>query len=56
MARGELAAVLPKQLRVQGSVAIVYLERKLMPPQVRAFVDWIIQRAPAALRLPSAAA
>lgn len=56
LARGELVVVLAKQLRVQGSVAIVYLERKLMPPQVRAFVDWIVQRAPAALSQPSAVA
>jgi DNA-binding transcriptional LysR family regulator len=55
LARGELVAVLPKQLRLQGSVSVVYVERKLMPVQVRAFVDWLIERAPAALSHPSAA-
>jgi len=55
LARGELVAVLPKQLRLQGSVSVVYVERKLMPPQVRAFVDWLIERAPTALSQPSAA-
>lgn len=54
LARGELVAVLPKQLRLQGSISIVYAERKLMPTQVRAFVDWLIERAPAALSYPSA--
>jgi DNA-binding transcriptional LysR family regulator len=56
LSRGELTAVLPKQLRVMGTISIVYVERKLMPPQVRTFVDWIIQRVPAALSQPNAAA
>jgi DNA-binding transcriptional LysR family regulator len=56
LTRGELVAVLPKHLRLQGSVSVVYAERKLMPPQVRVFVDWLIERAPAALSQPSAAA
>lgn len=55
LARGELVMVLPKQLRLQGSISVVYAERKLMPPQVRAFVDWLIERAPKALSHPSAA-
>lgn len=55
VSRGELSPVLPKQLRLQGAVAIVYRERKLMPAQVRAFVDWIIERAPAALSHPGVA-
>ena len=54
LARGELVAVLPKQLRLQGAISVVYAERKLMAPQVRAFVDWLIERAPAALSHPSA--
>jgi DNA-binding transcriptional LysR family regulator len=49
LARGELLSVLPRQLVRRGTVSIVYIERKLMPPAVRAFVDWIIERAPAAL-------
>jgi len=55
LARRELVTVLPKRLHVQGSVSVVYVERKLMPPQVRALVDWLIERAPAALSHPSAA-
>lgn len=55
LARGELAVVLPKQLRLQGSISVVYTDRKLMPPQVRAFVDWLVARAPAALNHPHAA-
>lgn len=55
LARGELVAVLPKQLRLQGTISVVYAERKLMPPQVRAFVDWLIERAPTALSHPNAA-
>jgi len=55
LARGELVPILPKQLRLQGSISIVYLERKLMPAQVRSFIDWLIQRAPAALSHPNAA-
>lgn len=55
LARGELVLVLPKQLRLQGTVAVVYAERKLMPPPVRAFVDWIIEHEPAALSHHSAA-
>jgi DNA-binding transcriptional LysR family regulator len=49
MARGELVAVLPKVLRLEGSISLVYAERQLMTPPVRAFIDWIIERAPAAL-------
>jgi len=54
LARGELVAVMPKVLRSEGRIALVYLERELMPPQVRAFVDWMVARAPAAL-LPAPA-
>jgi DNA-binding transcriptional LysR family regulator len=55
LARAELVTVLPKQLQLQGSVSVVYVERKLMPRQVRAFVDWLIERAPAALSHSNAA-
>lgn len=48
IARGELVLILPQALRLDGSVSLVYTERKLMPPQVRAFIDWIVARAPAA--------
>ena len=53
--RGDLVTVLPKLLRLEGSISIVYAERKLMPPQVRAFVDWMTERAPAALGSANAA-
>jgi DNA-binding transcriptional LysR family regulator len=49
IARGELTPVLPKRLRLEGSISIVYAERKLMPPAVRAFIDWVIDRGPIAL-------
>jgi len=48
--RGDLIVVLADQLRVEGAIFLVYAERALMPPQVRAFVDWIRTRAPAVLR------
>jgi DNA-binding transcriptional LysR family regulator len=44
LSRGALVAVLPKLLRAEGSISIVYVDRELMPPQVRAFVDWMIAR------------
>jgi len=49
IARGELAPVLPKRLRLEGSISLVYAERKLMASAVRAFIDWIVERGPAAL-------
>jgi DNA-binding transcriptional LysR family regulator len=55
LARGELSRVLPQSLRLEGVVAIVHSERKLMAPQVRAFVDYVGRRGPAALRHASAA-
>ncbi|RYZ06422.1 MAG: LysR family transcriptional regulator [Myxococcales bacterium] len=55
LARGELVRVLPQSLRLEGTVAIVHSERKLMAPQVRAFVDYVIRHGPAALRHASAA-
>jgi DNA-binding transcriptional LysR family regulator len=53
--RGELVVVLPGVLRSEGRIAVVYLERELVPPPVRAFVDWLIARAPAALAPPPSA-
>ena len=47
--RGELAVVLPGVLRSEGRIAVVYPERELIAPPVRAFVDWLLARAPAAL-------
>jgi DNA-binding transcriptional LysR family regulator len=45
--RGELVRVLPKVLRVEGKVSLVYAERDLLPAQVRAFIDWMATRLPA---------
>jgi DNA-binding transcriptional LysR family regulator len=50
VARGELVPVLPQTLRVDGTISLLYAERKLMPAQVRAFIDWLVTRAPSALR------
>jgi DNA-binding transcriptional LysR family regulator len=50
---GQLVAVMPGLLRSEGRIALVYPERELVPPPVRAFVDWVLARAPAALAPPS---
>lgn len=47
--RGALVRVMPNVLREKGRIALLYPERELVPPPVRAFVDWMIARAPAAL-------
>ncbi|HEX7667477.1 MAG TPA: hypothetical protein VF407_23255, partial [Polyangiaceae bacterium] len=36
---GELVRVLPNVVGADSRVAVVYAERELQPPQVRAFVD-----------------
>jgi DNA-binding transcriptional LysR family regulator len=46
---GTLVQVLPEVLVGAGRVAIVYPERELVPPQVRAFVDHVIAWAPGGL-------
>jgi DNA-binding transcriptional LysR family regulator len=51
--RGELVAVLPDVLRSDGRIALVYPERELVAPPVRAFVDWLVARAPTALAPPA---
>lgn len=55
LTRGELLPVLPGVLSTEGTVSLVMLERRLLPPAARAFVDFMVERAPAALRNPSAA-
>jgi len=40
--RGALVQVLPGTLEVDSTVAVVYPERELMPPQVRVFVEAIV--------------
>ncbi|AKV03840.1 Transcriptional regulator, LysR family [Labilithrix luteola] len=44
--RGELVHVMSTLLRVEGRMALVYPERDLVPPQVRAFIDWMVARLP----------
>jgi DNA-binding transcriptional LysR family regulator len=55
LTRGELVTILPGVLRTDGTVSLVMLERKLLPPAARAFVEFLTKRAPNALRNPSAA-
>jgi len=43
--RGQLVVVMPRLLRAEGRIALVYPERELMAPPVRAFVDWMVARA-----------
>jgi DNA-binding transcriptional LysR family regulator len=43
---GELVPVLSGVLGTQGRASIVYAERELLPPQVRAFVDAVVAWAP----------
>jgi DNA-binding transcriptional LysR family regulator len=50
--RGELVAVLPRILRLEGRVALVHPERDLVPPQVRAFIDWMAARLPVLFQTP----
>jgi DNA-binding transcriptional LysR family regulator len=52
LARGSLVVVMPGLLRSEGRIALVYPERELIAPPVRAFVDWLVARAPAALVPP----
>lgn len=44
--RGELTRVLPGIVETEDRIAIVYVERELMPPQVRAFIDAMTAWAP----------
>jgi DNA-binding transcriptional LysR family regulator len=46
IASGTLVQVLPGVLEAESRIAIVYPERELVPPQVRAFVDTVIAWAP----------
>ena len=47
IARGALVHVLPGIVESQNRIAIVYPERELMPPHVRAFIDALVAWAPA---------
>lgn len=46
---GELLRVLPKLIQAETRVAVVYQEKELMPPAVRAFIDGLIAWVPHAL-------
>jgi DNA-binding transcriptional LysR family regulator len=52
LASGELVHVLPGVIGAETRVAIVYLERELVPPQVRAFVEAVSAWAPGNLGTP----
>jgi DNA-binding transcriptional LysR family regulator len=47
---GALVQVLPGVLEAENRLAVVYVEREFLPPHVRAFVDALVQWAPALLR------
>ena len=46
---GELKRVLPALLDSENRMAVVYVERELLPAPVRAFVEALVAWAPAAL-------
>ena len=50
---GTLVHVLPGKLGAETRIAVVYPERELLPPQVRAFIEALVQWAQT-LKLPSA--
>jgi DNA-binding transcriptional LysR family regulator len=43
---GALVRVLPKLIHAESRVAVVYQEKELLPPQVRAFIDGLVAWAP----------
>jgi DNA-binding transcriptional LysR family regulator len=47
--RGALVRVLPELIHAESRVAVVYQEKELMPPQVRAFIDVLVAWAPTGL-------
>lgn len=51
--RGALVHVLPGVLGTEIRLAVVYLEREFLPPQVRAFVEALVEWAPALARAVS---
>jgi DNA-binding transcriptional LysR family regulator len=42
LAKGKLVRVLARSLEGETKLAVVYVEREYMPPQVRAFVDMVV--------------
>lgn len=47
--RGELVRVLPNVIQGESRVTVVYQEKELLAPQVRAFIDVLVAWAPAAI-------
>jgi DNA-binding transcriptional LysR family regulator len=47
--RGALVPVLPELIHAESRVTVVYQEKELLPPQVRAFVDLLVAWAPNAI-------
>ena len=46
--RGALVRVLPELIHAETRVSVVYQEKELLPPQVRAFIDVLLAWAPTA--------
>jgi DNA-binding transcriptional LysR family regulator len=46
---GALVRVLAKLIHAESRVAVVYQEKELLPPQVRAFIDVLVAWAPSAI-------
>lgn len=49
---GVLVQVLPGVLQNENRIAVVYVEREYLPPHVRAFIDALVEWAPALQRTP----
>jgi len=47
--RGALVRVLPELIDAESRVSVVYQEKELLPPQVRAFIDVLVAWAPTAI-------
>jgi DNA-binding transcriptional LysR family regulator len=46
---GALVRVLPQLINAESRVSVVYQEKELLPPQVRAFIDVLVAWAPTAI-------
>jgi DNA-binding transcriptional LysR family regulator len=52
IAAGDLVQVLAGVVGSESRASLVYAERELMPPQVRAFIDWVVEHVPPLMELP----
>lgn len=52
IASGDLVQVLPTVIGTESRASLVYAERELMPPQVRAFIDWAVEHLPPLMDMP----